>query len=91
VLGFDNVNYGYRKVMIDGGRPMKSITLSVPDMGCGGCVDKVKNALLDMDGVTSAEVSLEEKRAVVETEDGVSAEELAAAVEAAGYGATVMD
>jgi copper chaperone CopZ len=70
---------------------MKSVTLSVPDMGCGGCVDKVKKALLDIDGVAIAEVSLEEKHAVVEAEDGVSVEELATAVEAAGYGATVLD
>ena len=69
---------------------MKSVTLSVPDMGCGSCVDKVKKALLDIEGVAIAEVSLEEKHAVVEAEDSVSAEELAAAVEVAGYGATVV-
>jgi copper chaperone CopZ len=70
---------------------MKTVTLSVPDMGCGGCVDKVKKALLDIDGVAIAEVSLEEKQAVVEAEEGVSAEDLATAVEAAGYGASVVD
>jgi Cu+-exporting ATPase len=70
---------------------MKTVTLSVPDMGCGGCVDKVKNALLHMDGVASAAVSLEEKRAVVEADDGVSSNDLAAAVEAAGYGASAVD
>lgn len=69
---------------------MKSVTLSVPDMGCGGCVDKVKKALLDIEGVAIAEVSLEEKHAVVEAEDSVSADDLAAAVEAAGYGASVV-
>lgn len=70
---------------------MKTVTLSVPDMGCGACVDKVRSALSNLDGVASAEVSLEEKQAIVEAEDSVSGDDLAAAVEAAGYGATVMD
>ena len=42
-----------------------SITLNVSNMKCAGCVSSVEQALLGVEGVESAVVSLEEKNAVV--------------------------
>jgi copper chaperone len=44
----------------------KRAELSVEGMSCGHCVARVKNALSSVEGVTKAEVSLENKNAVVE-------------------------
>jgi len=68
---------------------MKEFVLRVSDMSCGGCVNAVKSALTRVDGVQQAEVALEDKTARVMSEDAVSAGELVAAVEAAGYSASV--
>ena len=59
-------------------------TLSVEGMSCNHCVMHVKNALLEVAGVESAEVDLGQKRAVV---DGGSFDDAAlkAAVVEAGY------
>lgn len=66
---------------------MHEFRLEIRDMKCEGCAGTVREALQDTSGVLAAEVSLEEKTADVQTEDGVSAEDLVAAVEEAGYGA----
>ncbi len=68
---------------------MKTITLNVTGMSCEGCANSVRSALSRVEGVHNAEVSLEEKKAVVALEDGVRAADLLDAVEAAGYEATV--
>ena len=68
---------------------MKEFVLKVSDMSCGSCVNAVKSALTRVEGVQQAEVSLEDKTARVMSEDAVSAGELLAAVEAAGYSASV--
>jgi copper chaperone CopZ len=58
----------------------------VPDMHCEGCTERVTNVLERLDGVRSAEVSLADKTAMVEIEDGsVNFDALKAAVEKAGY------
>jgi len=68
---------------------VKEFVLKVSDMSCGSCVNAVKSALTRVEGVQQAEVSLEDKTARVMSEDAVSAGELLAAVEAAGYSASV--
>jgi len=42
-----------------------TITLNVTNMKCGGCVSAVEQALLAVDGVASATVSLDDANAVV--------------------------
>jgi len=42
-----------------------SITLNVSNMKCGGCVSSVEQALLAVEGVESAVVSLEDNNAIV--------------------------
>jgi len=42
-----------------------SITLNVSNMKCGGCVSSVEQALLAVEGVESAKVSLDDNNAIV--------------------------
>ncbi len=44
---------------------MQTVTMSVEGMSCGACVGHVTRALQGLDGVQSAQVSLQDKRAVV--------------------------
>jgi copper chaperone CopZ len=60
-------------------------TLTITGMSCGHCVGHVKSALEGLDGVTEADVSLEESRANVTLSTDVPDADLVAAVEAAGY------
>ena len=59
--------------------------LKISGMTCGHCVSHVKSALEGIDGVSQAEVSLENNEADVTLSDQVAAADLIAAVEAAGY------
>ena len=45
---------------------MQTITLNIEGMTCGGCVKSVTSILEGVNGVDKAEVSLENKNAVVE-------------------------
>jgi copper chaperone CopZ len=62
-----------------------TIELSVEGMSCQNCVRHVREALTGIRGVQSADVSLEEKRAVVTHDGTVPAPALIAAVEEEGY------
>ena len=44
---------------------METIQLNIEGMTCNGCVSSVKNVLQQIPGVSSAEVSLDQKRATV--------------------------
>ena len=41
--------------------PARETTLSVPDMRCEGCTERVTNVLKRLKGVRSADVSLEDR------------------------------
>ena len=45
---------------------MQTVTLNIDGMTCGGCVKSVTRLLEGVEGVEKAEVSLENKNAVVE-------------------------
>ena len=60
-------------------------TILVDGMMCMHCVKHVKDALEKVDGVKKAEVSLENKTAVVELTKEVENDVLLAAVTDAGY------
>jgi cation-transporting ATPase V len=63
--------------------------LDVSGMTCGSCAARVQRALARQPGVTDALVNYATGRATVELEPGaVDAEQLTAAVERAGYGAS---
>ena len=67
---------------------MATITLNIDGMTCGGCVKSVTKVLNGLDGVRSATVSLENKNAQVEFDDGkIQIAQLVEAVEDAGFDA----
>ena len=45
---------------------METLTLNIGGMTCGGCVKSVTRILENTEGVTKAEISLENKNAVIE-------------------------
>ena len=63
--------------------------LEITGMSCGHCVSHVKFALEGVEGVSQADVSLENHEAEVKLSDQVINADLIAAVEAAGYQAEV--
>ena len=66
----------------------ETVTLDVHGMHCEKCVARVKDALEGVEGVTGATVSLADEKAVVEGH-GFAAEALVAAVEEAGFQASL--
>ena len=67
---------------------MATVTLNIDGMTCGGCVKSVTKVLNDLDGVHSATVSLENKNAQVEFDEGkIQIVQLVEAVEDAGFDA----
>ncbi len=58
-------------------------------MSCGGCVKSVTGVLTALEGVARAEVSLEQKQAVVEFDAAkVTRDQLKAVIEEAGFEAS---
>lgn len=65
------------------------ITLAVKGMTCPHCVASVKNTLEAIDGVSNADVNLENNQATIETsDDSLSKETLIEAIIGAGYEAS---
>lgn len=65
---------------------MEKVTLGISGMTCGGCVRSVTNVLKALDGVANAEVSLEQRNAVVDYDPGkVQVEQLKRSVAEAGF------
>ena len=65
--------------------------LSLPTIHCAGCMSRVERALEGAPGVRSARVNLTLKRAAVEADAKVSAEDLVQVLERAGYEAHELD
>lgn len=63
---------------------MKKI-ISIEGMSCGHCVNHVKEALSELNGVISVNVSLENKSAVIEANTEIADGDIKFAVEDAGY------
>ena len=66
--------------------PARSFQLSVDGISCAACVSRVEKALLKVPGVHAASVNLASEQAFVEADASVTAAQLLAAVQAAGYG-----
>ena len=67
---------------------MKTITLNIKGMHCGGCVKSVTRVLTELDGVQSADVQLEGKANVTFDENRVNVAQLIEVIEDAGFDAT---
>ena len=68
---------------------MAALTLAVTGMTCGHCQAKVAKALSGVEGVYAVDVDLALGMAHVDVADAKSGDRLVAAVQAAGYRATV--
>lgn len=64
---------------------MERKTISVTGMSCNGCEQNIENALQTIEGITRADADHEGNTAEVVIEDGVSDDDLEAAIEDAGY------
>ena len=68
----------------------QTVTLAVPGMTCAACPFTVKKALSRVEGVSKAEVSYENREAIVSFDDSkTSVEALTSASENAGYPASL--
>ena len=67
-----------------------TLTLHIEGMTCGGCTLATRKVLEKLDGVTKAEVSYEQKRAVVTYDPSkVTVEQMIAAIATLKYKATL--
>lgn len=66
----------------------KTVELNIEGMTCDGCANTITKSLEKTEGVSEADVSLEEKKAVVKY-TGEDNEALVKAVEKVGYKATI--
>ena len=67
---------------------MKTITLNIKGMHCGGCVKSVTRVLTELDGVQSADVQLEGKANITFDENRVNVAQLIEVIEDAGFDVT---
>lgn len=67
---------------------MKTITLNIEGMHCGGCVKSVTQVLTELDGIQSADVQLEGKANITFDENRVNVAQLIEVIEDAGFDAT---
>ncbi len=64
----------------------QDIVFRIPDMHCEGCTQRITRVLKRIEGVDSAKVTLDEKRAVVTYDaERIHPDMLKAAIEKAGY------
>ena len=64
---------------------MRTFSLSISGMTCGGCVNAATKALQSVPGVQRVQVSLTDKAALITADDRVSDELLDAALIKAGF------
>lgn len=57
----------------------------IEGMSCGHCVNHVREALSELNGVTGVNVNLEGKYAILDTKNDVKDEEIKHAIDDAGY------
>jgi copper chaperone len=68
---------------------MADRTLSVSGMSCGGCEQNVEDALAALDGVSSVAADHEGDAVELVTESDVADDDIRAAIEDAGYEASI--
>lgn len=57
----------------------------VEGMSCGHCVNHVKEALSELNGVTSVDVNLASKTAIIEASADIADKDIKFAIDDAGY------
>lgn len=64
---------------------MKEICLKVKGMMCEGCENRVKNTLMDMEGVSEVKPSYKEEKVVVIVNDSIDVDDITEKIEDIGY------
>ncbi len=65
---------------------MKNIELKIEGMHCEGCSNRLEKVLNNLEGVSTASVSLEDKKANIEfNEDLINIDNIKEAIEDAGF------
>ena len=64
---------------------MTELTLTVPDIHCGHCKSALEGAVGAIDGVSSAEVTIDARTLDVSFDESVQLNQIVAAVEGQGY------
>ena len=64
---------------------MTEMTLTVPDIHCGHCKSALEDAVGAIDGVTSAEVTIDARTLDVAFDESVELQQIVTAVEDQGY------
>ena len=64
---------------------MKETTLKVKGMVCGGCENRVKNALEEIEGVENVEASFETGLVKIKSKDDVKKETLEETIDDIGF------
>lgn len=68
---------------------MTTKTVSIDGMSCGHCINRVRESLLSLPGVSSVRVSISDKLAVIELEEGsVSDEKIVESIERLSFDVT---
>jgi copper chaperone len=55
---------------------MNKVTLSIPAISCGHCVHTIKNELSELNGVSSVEVDLNDKKVTIQYSQPATLEEI---------------
>ncbi len=65
---------------------MKEVNLKIEGMHCAGCSTRLEKVLNNLEGVEKAEVSLEEKQAIIKyDETKINIENIKEAIDDAGF------
>ena len=64
---------------------MEKATLSVPGISCGHCVNAIKNALLEMEGIQSVEGDPQNRQVTVEYDSPATMEKIRRALKEIDY------
>lgn len=65
----------------------KTTTVTAPEIVCGGCAGSIKKALGNVSGVSDVDVDVATKKVTVKHDSNVSREQIADALDRAGYSA----
>ena len=64
---------------------MNQMTVTAPDIVCGGCATAIKNAIGKIEGISKIDVDVENKKVRVEHNGGISREKIVETLDDAGF------
>lgn len=64
---------------------MTSLTLTISKISCNHCINAIKNEILEMEGVSSAEGNAEQKTVTIVYQEPATGEKIRAVLDEIGY------